>query len=90
MGKHPKNVGEYTDMKKLAEDIGNLHYETLYELLGKLAHKLGDDCLNDQGNGRQKLANELAEASNNITDAACSIGTAWEIFKPFMKDDEII
>jgi len=83
--KHPKNVGEYTDMNKLAEDIGNLHYDTMYELLRNLAKKLGHDCLNDQSAGRQKLANELSEASNAITDAACYIGTAWEISKPFMK-----
>lgn len=86
--KHPKNVGEYTDMEELAEDIGNLHYETLYELLGKLAHKLGDDCLSDQRAGRQKLANELCEASDNIAEAATNIGTAWNISKPHMKEDD--
>jgi len=82
--KHPKNVGEYTDMEQLANDIGNLHYETMYELLGKLSKKLGHDCLNDQNAGRQKLANELADASNAISDASCYIGTAWEISKPYM------
>ena len=86
--KHPRNVGEYTDMKKLAEDIGNLHYETLVDLMIHMADKLEDDANSDKDKGRRKLSHHLNEASLNIVNASSDIDEAWRISKPFMKDDE--
>lgn len=86
MSKHPKNIGEYTDMEKLAEDIGNLHYEQLGDLLSHLAKKLEKDGLSDKIKGRNKLAEELDAASEYMGYSALFIKDAWKISKPFMKE----
>lgn len=57
--KHKKSVGPYTDMSELAEDIGNLHYETLSDLMVELSNKLERDGMSDKERGRPILSNHL-------------------------------
>lgn len=82
---HKTSVAGISDMKKLAEMIGDLHYETLAELLDYLANKFARDAINDAKAGRYSLATELNCASQNIHEAFGNIESAWEISKPFMK-----
>lgn len=72
------------DMKILAEAIGDLHYETLAELMTHLTDKLEDDCIRDKRGGRVDLATVLYEASKYIRFARFKISQAWAISKPFM------
>ena len=72
-------------MKMLADDIGNMHYESLSELLGYLSEKLHDDAVKDRDNGRKLLSENLSKASSNIGVAQINIERAWEISKPYMK-----
>lgn len=81
---HPKNVGEYTNMVKLAEDIGNLNYEQLEILLSELARKIKSDGFKDMSAGRGKLSMSLLEASHGLGKASLHIGKAYIISKPFM------
>ena len=81
---HKKEVAGITDMKVLAEMIGDLHYESLAELMGRLATKMYKDGLMDRVNGREYLGYKLDDASNYLSNAARSIQKAWEISKPFM------
>lgn len=74
-------------MKELAERIGDLHYETLAELLTHLTDKLEDDCILDKRAGRADLATVLYEASKYIRFARFKISQAWYISKPFMNDN---
>jgi hypothetical protein len=84
--KHLKSVGPYTDMKKLAKDIGDLHYETLEELFIELGVKLSKDADSDAERGRIKLSQSLEKASFRIGMAATNIRKAWHISKPFMEE----
>jgi|ERR1700734_1710946 len=83
---HPKEVAGISDMKVLAEMIGDLHYETLEEFLLCLARKIDDDADVDFEAGRKNLGGVLYEAAVLIFDARKAIGKAWEISKPFMTD----
>src|SRR3989304_4489734 len=66
--KHKKTVEKYPgDLKSLAEDIGNLHYEYLTEFLTHLSWKLNSDADKDYNAGRTKLSWELGGASSFFT-----------------------
>lgn len=72
-------LDKYTgNLKELAEDIGNLHYESLAEFLLHLSWKLNTDADKDYNAGRVKLSHKLGDASN-------SINKAWKISEPYMK-----
>lgn len=57
--KHKKDILGVTDMKDLAEMIGDLHYETLSEFLDKLSDKLYLDGAKDSAANRIKLGDML-------------------------------
>jgi hypothetical protein len=82
--KHKKEVGGISDMRELATQIGDLHYEAFAELLTHLTDKLEDDCIKDKRAGRVDLATVLYEASKYIRFARFKISQAWYISKPFM------
>ena len=84
--KHKKEVAGISDMKILAEMIGDLHYETLAELLAKLNQRIWEDSLKDRKEGRIKLAKELYRAASSLADAYNHIYDAWQISKPYMKE----
>lgn len=83
---HKKEVAGISDMKVLAEMIGDLHYESLYIFLSQLHIKLHEDGLKDRLNGRENLGHCLQAASYDIKEAAGEISIAWRISKPFMQD----
>ncbi len=85
--KHKKEVAGITDMKLLAEMVGDLNYGSLQHFLGHLAIKLNNDGLKDRGDGRNQLGYALNAASDDIQRASIQILQAWRISKPFMKDE---
>ena len=82
--KHKKEIAGISDMKVLAEMIGDLHYETLHDLLKHLGHKIFKDSQKDERVGRDRLSMELFKASLKIDSAYPHIYKAYEISKPFM------
>lgn len=84
--RHKKEVAGISDMKQLAVEIGDLHYEALAELLSNLKDKLLLDAAHDNAAGRSKIAIFLHAAANNIDFAHMHIETAWMISKPFMQN----
>lgn len=83
---HKKEVAGISDMKLLAEMIGDLHYETLSELLYQLNAKLHNDGAKDMIAGRYQLGYALFEAADSCMEAKKAILKSWEISKPFMDD----
>jgi hypothetical protein len=83
---HRRDVHGETDMKHLAEEVGNLHYETLQNFLVYLCTKLYRDGLKDRMAGREKLGYALTDASDKVKEAAGHIKEAWQISKPFMDE----
>jgi len=81
--KHKKLTEE--EAIKLAEDIGDLSYDSLAVFLDKLSKKLIKDSEKDYSNGRIKLSTQLYYAANNINNAKEGIVVAWTISAPYMK-----
>lgn len=85
--RHKKVVEKYDgSLKDLAEDIGNLHYESLETFFRELSQKLLRDGDKDKRNDRVKLARELGSAAANVGFASLSIGRAWNLSKRFMEE----
>lgn len=83
---HKKEVAGISDMKVLAEMIGDLHYKTLAKLLDHLSTKIYNDGHRDFIEKRRCLGHELFMASNNLNDAYEAISKAWQISKSFMEN----
>ena len=83
--KHPKDIAGITDMKVLAEMIGDLHYESLVDLFDFLRHKFNRDAVKDAEGGRYDLATSLHTAGMICSELFGELENTWEISKPFMK-----
>ena len=81
---HKKDLFGETDMKKVAEAIGDLHYETLVDLAEQLKSKLLRDSWADRMAGRKKLGDALEAASKQIAIARVYLFDALVISKQFM------
>ncbi len=68
----------------LSQEIGDLFYDALADVLHLLAQKIEADSQADGARGRTKLAKELAACSQHIEQAAQHIDAAWAICKPFV------
>ena len=85
MNKHPTTVAAYHgNLKQLAEDIGNLRYDALQELLDHLSQKMFRDATADTGRGRHRLAKSLRGTGEGLRDAMYGAAEAWKISKPYM------
>jgi hypothetical protein len=82
---HKKDLFGETDMKIVAEAIGDLHYKTLERLIWHLGKKLYVDSQKDNEAGRKNLASCLHDAAGHLESASYWIGYARDISKPFMK-----
>jgi hypothetical protein len=83
--KHPTRVERYPGtLSELAEEIGNLRYDALTELLQALATKIERDGKADAGRGRVRLAESLHRASEHLMNASHDMEIAWHISKPHM------
>jgi hypothetical protein len=76
--KHENKIDYPGGFDKLAEDLGNLQYDTLAEFLTKLSNKLAKDSQADADRKRPQLAKQLSFASRYI-------GNAWKLCEPHMK-----
>jgi hypothetical protein len=82
--KHKKEVAGIKSMAFLADEIANLHYHSLHELLYHLSKKISADSERDHEAGREKLADALQYASMSIFESALRMEKVWEVCKPFM------
>lgn len=76
------------DFERLAEEIGDLRYDSLAEFLELLAKKLSIDAGKDRDRGRRHLSDSLYEAKRQVGKAADSINSAWKICEPYMLPEE--
>lgn len=88
--KHATSVQRYNGThQQLAEEMGDLYYNALAELLELLAGKLEQDAAKDTGRGRIKLATELNHAAVDLQAAAGHIQQAWRICELFMMPEAL-
>jgi hypothetical protein len=85
---HKKEVAGISDMKELANLIGDLHYESLTELLGALAEKISMDGHKDEANGRMRLSQRLYTIAGYLCKASIHSSWAWKISEPYMQFKE--
>ena len=84
--KHTYSVQNYLgNHRQLAEEIGDLYYDSLAELLRLLADKIERDGDNDNARGRHRLGASLTDCARHLQQAAEDIDRAWEICRPFVK-----
>lgn len=83
--RHSKQVAGISDMKILAEAVGDLHYESLTEFLHHLSKKIDADAERDNRDGKEKTASALQYAGMSLFESALRMEKVWKICKPFMK-----
>lgn len=87
---HTTSVQRYNGThQQLAEEMGDLYYNALAELLERLAGKLEQDAAKDTGRGRIKLAAELNRAAADLKAVAGHIQQAWRICEPYMMPESL-
>lgn len=83
--KHKKDVEKYDgSIEELADDISNLHYETLEYFFKRLSDKIFLDSIKDSEGGRHKLGSALNNAHLDLNKVKKHIGEAWKISEPYM------
>ncbi|MEO1300380.1 MAG: hypothetical protein AAFW75_32360 [Cyanobacteria bacterium J06636_16] len=84
--KHTRQVEAHNGShESLAEDLGNIYYDSLADFLRLLAEKIQKDGQADYNRGRKKLAQALFSCSETVAEAAQYIDEAWTICEPYMK-----
>jgi hypothetical protein len=68
--------------EQLAEEIGDLFYDSLADLLHLLSEKLQKDANADLARQRFKLGGHLKECSLHLERASHEIQQAWQICEP--------
>ena len=84
--KHTTHVKNYAGPhEQLAEEIGDLFYDSLADFLRLLAAKADRDSHKDEVRGRQKLAAELQACADHLNQSALHIDAAWKICEPHVR-----
>ena len=84
---HKSEIENYSgSMEELAEEIGNLKYDSLSNFLELLANKIQKDGKLDAGRKRMKLSHNLYESADKIRESKAFIDESWVICKPFMSE----
>ncbi len=88
--KHKSWIKNYErNFEKLAEEIGDLRYDTLSEFLEWLGKKIEKDGQKDKNRGRMKLANNLQKAAIALIASSENIKEAWRICEPYMFPNDV-
>lgn len=79
-------VPEYlSNLKQVANDIGDMPYDKVAEFLEYLEKKIHMDSVKDGEGGRRRLSLLLSRASYQITILRIQFEKIWELCKPYMK-----
>lgn len=81
---HKYNIDGYDSLEKLAEDIGDLRYDSLVELFNLLSEKFRKDAIADAGRNRMQLSNSLNSIADGFTDLSGMMDKTWLICKKYM------
>jgi uncharacterized protein YktA (UPF0223 family) len=84
--KHPTIIKGYNDLKDIAEDIGNLNYYSLLEVMKHLQNKFKLDAKNDFKKGRKQLSHALTICAEDMKHHIFDIENVIKHCKKHMKD----
>jgi hypothetical protein len=83
--KHKAWINNYeNNFEQLAEEIGNLRYDTLSNFLELLAIKIKKDGQKDESKGRNKLATLLYQTSDLLIESSETMLKTWNLCEPYM------
>ena len=86
--KHPETVEKYQGtLEQLAQEVSNLRYDSLAHFVYCLSENLYRQATEDYVNDRFKLGESLTEAKNRLDFASMYLKKAWNICKPYMKEE---
>lgn len=85
MLKHPLNIPEYKNAKKLAAQIENTSYDYQVKFLKHYAKRVLWRSKKDLKDGKRKLGTLLATAYCLIDSLAKLFKTIWKLCEPHMK-----
>ena len=77
--RRPKNIQGYKSLKRLAKDIANLSYNSVYIFLLCLGSEMLRASAKDEKDGKVKLAKKLSLVAKNLNSAGKEMGGAWDI-----------
>lgn len=84
--KHAITLRNYNgDLEQLAEELGDLFYDSLADFLHLFSEKIHRDAESDAWRKRPKLAGHLLACSRHLQQASAEIDKAWQICKPHVK-----
>jgi len=78
-----------SDFERLAEEIGDLRYDSIADFLLLLSQKIEKDGGKDRARGRVKLANALDETAKHLKEGSESVMDAWRICESYMFPKDI-
>ncbi len=85
----PKNLEGYKSLKKLAKDIANLSYNSVYIFLLCLEAEMLRASAKDKEKGRLKLAKKLSLVAKNLNSAGKEMGEVWDICEKYTLETEV-
>ena len=83
---HKSHIEHYPDAKILAEEIGNLKYDSLANFFQELSNKFLRDAKADSYKGRKKLAKHLDALYSHSQSMKFEAEKLWEICEPYMRE----
>lgn len=84
--KHAAALSNYNgNMEQLAEELGDLFYDSLADFLHLFSEKMRRDAESDAWRKRPKLAGHLLACSQHLQQASTEINKAWKICKPYTR-----
>lgn len=90
MAKHPRKVKGFDgSLEELAFAVENMTYDETALFISYLAESFMERAVKDKEAGRLKLADQLLDIAEKLKVAEISTKMAWEICKPFMKEQPV-
>lgn len=84
--KCPENIQGYKSLKRLAKDVSNLSYRSVYIFLLCLATELLRTSVRDKEKNRFKLAKKLNRVASSLNEAGREMGEIWDICEKFTEE----
>ncbi len=82
---HPDHaIGYEGSLKDLAQEVGNMRYDSLAEFMKYLSDNLSEQATKDQNN-KPQLAAKVEESASQLNVASLEMYQAWKVAEPHMK-----
>lgn len=81
---HPTEIRGFSSTKEAARHFADLRYDVLEEFLVHLSDEIWNDGAKDSNRGRNILARQLMNVSNDLAAASIELSNVWKVCKYHM------